>query len=482
MNGNIYINIPIFMYNLVKKRLRRVLENLQQADKVYFNTGKLSSEAREMILNITGGDNYTKLVADLAFHLLKHGDIFRDQRLFQVFYEYLETYDKSVFPIVGNLTDYGIDKSNDFHVFNLFALLQHRSYAVSALRKLPSIVVRNIRDTIRIPQKNEYAFDEITKKLNELARLIKVIPDTEKTRGVRDKIFTSKNGLDGMIAVAKQFEHKFTAGEAIPKDETIYLAHHNGSDIIQDTDEILVVRVNSQDAMQELSCTSLWCFSRPDSKDFWYQYAPDGFVYLIFDFTKDYDEAVFMLVYLPDSGTVYASTNVPLEDVGINMQGSEYLESIGVIMNNIYTDSQDLSRGERMPPEEEDNYELDETIHIVKKLLREKLNNLGWFKQYEQQLTSQGFEAEFNPVNDKLVTIEIIGVPKDKHGQGHGSQIMNNLCNKADELDVVLQLRPAASSTHSRGKLIKFYSKFGFIENKGSNKDENYQYMYRLPK
>lgn len=469
------------MYNLVKTRLRQVLENVQQADKVYFNTGKLSPEAREMILNITGGDNYTKLVADLAFHLLKHSDILRDRRLFEVFHEYLENYDKNVFPIVGNLTDYGIDKSNDFHIFNLFALLQKRSYAVSALRKLPSIVARNIRDTIRTPQKNEYAFDEIAKKLNDLAGLIKVIPDNEKTRGIRDKIFTSKNGLDGMIAVAKQFQHKFTAGEAVPRDETIYLAHHNGSDIIQDTEDILVVRVNSNEAMQELSCTSLWCFSRPSSKDFWYQYAPDGFVYLIFDFTKDYDDATFMLVYLPDSSEVYVSTNVPLADVGINMQGSEYLESIGVMMNKIYTDSEDLSRGEREPAEEYDD-ELDETIHIVKRLLRERLNNLSWFKQYEQELTSQGFEAEFNPVNDKLVTIEIIGVPKDKHGQGHGSQIMNTLCNKADEMGVVLQLRPAASSTHSRGKLIKFYSKFGFIENKGPNKNEDYQYMYRLAK
>jgi GNAT superfamily N-acetyltransferase len=119
---------------------------------------------------------------------------------------------------------------------------------------------------------------------------------------------------------------------------------------------------------------------------------------------------------------------------------------------------------------------------FIKRLLREKINNLSWFKQYEQELISQGLEAEFNPVNDNLVTIEIIGVPKDKHGQGHGSQIMKNLCDKADQLGIVLQLRPAASSTHSRGKLIKFYSKFGFVENKSSNMNSDYQYMYRLPK
>jgi len=110
------------------------------------------------------------------------------------------------------------------------------------------------------------------------------------------------------------------------------------------------------------------------------------------------------------------------------------------------------------------------------------MSNISWFKQYEQQLLSQGLEAEFNSVNDRLVTIEIIGIPKKLHGQGYGSKIMTELCKKADELGVVLQLRPSASSTHSRTKLIKFYSKFGFIENKGKNLKSDYQYMYRLPK
>jgi len=107
---------------------------------------------------------------------------------------------------------------------------------------------------------------------------------------------------------------------------------------------------------------------------------------------------------------------------------------------------------------------------------------MSFFSNYQQELESQGIEAEFIEVSPKLVTIEIIGIPKKFQGQGLGSKIMNNLISYADKNNIVLQLRPAASSTHSRTKLIKFYSKFGFIENKGQNTNPDYQYMYRLPK
>lgn len=103
-------------------------------------------------------------------------------------------------------------------------------------------------------------------------------------------------------------------------------------------------------------------------------------------------------------------------------------------------------------------------------------------KQYERELSKNGIILETIPESDNLLTIEIIEVPERLHNQGIGSKIMRNLCNYADKNDIVLQLRPAASSTHSRGRLIKFYSKFGFIINKGENLNDKYQYMYRIPK
>ena len=44
-------------------------ENVQLADKLYFNTDKLSQEDKDIILGITGGDNYTKIISDFYYYL-----------------------------------------------------------------------------------------------------------------------------------------------------------------------------------------------------------------------------------------------------------------------------------------------------------------------------------------------------------------------------------------------------------------------------
>ena len=56
------------MKDLIKLLLR---ENLQQADKLYFNSGRLTPEDKQMILSITHGDAYTRLLSDWVYHLKK---------------------------------------------------------------------------------------------------------------------------------------------------------------------------------------------------------------------------------------------------------------------------------------------------------------------------------------------------------------------------------------------------------------------------
>ena len=107
---------------------------------------------------------------------------------------------------------------------------------------------------------------------------------------------------------------------------------------------------------------------------------------------------------------------------------------------------------------------------------------MNWLKRYERQLLDRGIEAEFIFVSDELVTIEVIGMRKEQQGKGIGSEIMKTLTTFADKFGITLQLRPSASSTHSRTKLIQFYKKFGFVENKEENIHSLYQYMYRLKK
>lgn len=106
---------------------------------------------------------------------------------------------------------------------------------------------------------------------------------------------------------------------------------------------------------------------------------------------------------------------------------------------------------------------------------------IQWIKKYEKELNSMGIEAEFNIVNDKLITLEILGMRKEQQGRGIGTKIMKRIILFADLVGVTLQLRPSTSSTNSRTMIIKFCKKFGFVENKGIDRNDNFQYLYRLP-
>ena len=90
--------------------------------------------------------------------------------------------------------------------------------------------------------------------------------------------------------------------------------------------------------MQRIGCTSAWCFSLPDSQHYWDDYAQLGYVFVIFDFSKDTEDATFLMVLLPDYYSVFASTNVSLEDLGIK-DSVKYLKKIGVDFNKIENSS-----------------------------------------------------------------------------------------------------------------------------------------------
>lgn len=49
-------------------------ENIQLADKIYFNTNKLDSKDKEFILKINKGNNFTKLVSDLYYNLKENDE------------------------------------------------------------------------------------------------------------------------------------------------------------------------------------------------------------------------------------------------------------------------------------------------------------------------------------------------------------------------------------------------------------------------
>lgn len=93
---------------------------------------------------------------------------------------------------------------------------------------------------------------------------------------------------------------------------------------------------------------------------------------------------------------------------------------------------------------------------------------------------------------NKRATLESIRVPRDS--VGIGTRFMNSLVNWADDNGVLLMLSAARKGEmrskdniykepSSNKRLIEFYKKFGFIENRGRNKRFDISdTMYREPK
>jgi GNAT superfamily N-acetyltransferase len=99
-----------------------------------------------------------------------------------------------------------------------------------------------------------------------------------------------------------------------------------------------------------------------------------------------------------------------------------------------------------------------------------------------------GIEARYPGVKldlfgsgDKL-TLSRIVVPKDGRGAGTGSAIMQAIIDFADANGKTVSPTPAADFGGTVSRLKHFYKRFGFVENKGKNKDFTIsESMYREP-
>jgi len=76
-----------------------------------------------------------------------------------------------------------------------------------------------------------------------------------------------------------------------------------------------------------------------------------------------------------------------------------------------------------------------------------------------------------------------IELPRGKRGQGVGTNIMSDLMTEADARGATVALSPSGDFGGSVPRLKEFYSRFGFLPNKGRTADYGIsESMYRLPK
>tara|TARA_R110002012_G_scaffold320193_1_gene542718 strand:- start:177 stop:1424 length:1248 start_codon:yes stop_codon:yes gene_type:complete len=85
------------------------------------------------------------------------------------------------------------------------------------------------------------------------------------------------------------------------------------------------------------------------------------------------------------------------------------------------------------------------------------------------------------------IKLDTIIVDKGGRGSGVGSEAMEDIIKYADKNNKLVKLTPAVKDdfqgTTSQARLRKFYKRFGFVENKGRNKDYAIsELMYREPK
>lgn len=90
--------------------------------------------------------------------------------------------------------------------------------------------------------------------------------------------------------------------------------------------------------------------------------------------------------------------------------------------------------------------------------------------------------------NNNSLFISDLYIKQEYRGKGIGSKIMSSITQFSDNLGIPMVLIPESDDENvSNKELINFYKKFGFVINKGKQKDYSLSdpfalTMYRLPK
>lgn len=100
-------------------------------------------------------------------------------------------------------------------------------------------------------------------------------------------------------------------------------------------------------------------------------------------------------------------------------------------------------------------------------------------------LASQAVEVDLHPkrAQPDVLYLSKIAVPEGMRGQGLGTKAMQDMVKMADTEGKTITLSPSTEyGATSVSRLKDFYKRFGFVENKGRNKDYSIsESMYRRP-
>lgn len=120
---------------------------------------------------------------------------------------------------------------------------------------------------------------------------------------------------------------------------------------------------------------------------------------------------------------------------------------------------------------------------------QQQMNDLPSFRreqttrEFADQLKAQypGLKISLTG-NGNVVTLQRIELPSDSRNIGTGTAIMQQISSWADANGKTVALSPSSDFGGNKARLNDFYKRFGFVDNKGRNKDyEISETMYREP-
>jgi GNAT superfamily N-acetyltransferase len=108
---------------------------------------------------------------------------------------------------------------------------------------------------------------------------------------------------------------------------------------------------------------------------------------------------------------------------------------------------------------------------------------LGSLDDISKAWAARGVSNAVSKNSTGFINLDKVVVPKAQRGQGVGSAFMRELVQHADETGSPIALTPSADFGGTVSRLKEFYKRFGFVENRGRNKDFTTRHtMIRPPK
>lgn len=283
----------------------QLIENYQLAKK--YLGDKLTQEELD---HIKENCKYPQYMSIYAWCYLE--DVKQDQVLWALNQYYA---DASILRLKTLSDPVGVFKSQDRYFGAISDLIMRRKDVLLKLKFVNSEYLRNLQKFLNA----EFSFYGLKSTLEQVGEIISMLkmyddyPDSElKTKILRTAFSSKATSLKDIFNVLYDgYEDDLHFKEFQSSADVKKTISEQGVDatIFYDSNNILLLRVDSQEDLRALTCNAKYCFSRSGSYGDWNTYAGGDYVFLLFDFNYNFPD--YLTVILPHL-YAYTADNMPV--------------------------------------------------------------------------------------------------------------------------------------------------------------------------